>query len=80
MVIHNDVNITENAQIKTIFGYKKIKDINVNDIVLTHLGNYKKVTNISTKDFEANLDKIPFEVVERYVRKKKLKKINNKRK
>lgn len=41
----------------------------------THL-----LENERLDDFEANLDKIPFEVVERYVRKKKLKKINNKRK
>lgn len=35
----------ENTLINTSNGYKKIKDIKINDEVLTHCGNYKKVLN-----------------------------------
>lgn len=35
----------EDVEIKTKHGHKKIKDINIGDIVLTHNNNYKKVTN-----------------------------------
>jgi intein/homing endonuclease len=46
--------------IKTINGYKKIKDIRLGDFVLTHLGNWKKVTNICIKDFSGDMYKVKF--------------------
>lgn len=35
--------LTENTLINTNIGYKKIKDIKINDTVLTHTGNFKRV-------------------------------------
>ena len=37
--------VDENTLIKTINGYKKIKNIEINDEVFTHKGRYRKVTN-----------------------------------
>ncbi|MCK9446733.1 terminase family protein [bacterium] len=46
--------------IKTIYGYKKIKDIELGDMCLTHLGNYKKVTNICIRNFDGDMYKVKF--------------------
>ena len=56
---HDDC-LLPNTLIKTINGYKKIKDIIVGDLVLTHLGNYKKVTNICVKDFDGDMYNVKF--------------------
>jgi hypothetical protein len=56
---HDDCLLPETL-IKTINGYVKIKDIKIGDLVLTHLGNYKKVTNICIKDFDGDMYSIKF--------------------
>ncbi len=56
---HDDCLLPD-TMIKTIDGYKKIKDIKLGDMVLTHLGNYKKVTNICVKDFDGDIYKVKF--------------------
>jgi intein/homing endonuclease len=58
--IGHDDCLLPNTLIKTIDGYRKIKDIRVGDEVLTHLGNYKKVTNICIKDFDGDMYKLKF--------------------
>lgn len=47
---HDDC-IKEDALIKTIDGYKEVKDVKVGDEVLTHLGRYKKVQKVMKKPF-----------------------------
>ena len=52
---HDDIVIScleGNTWIKTKFGAKKIKDIEIGDEVLTHRGNYKKVTNKAKRKSE----------------------------
>ena len=49
-----------NTLIKTIDGYKKIKDIKLGELVLTHLGNYKPVTNICVRDFDGDMYNLKF--------------------
>jgi len=56
---HDDCLLPD-TQIKTRKGYKKIKDIIIGDEVLTHLNNYKKVTNISIKDFDGDMYEVKF--------------------
>jgi intein/homing endonuclease len=56
---HDDCLLPDTL-IKTINGYKKIKDIKLGDFVLTHLGNWKKVTNICIKDFSGDMYKVKF--------------------
>jgi len=46
--------------IKTEFGYRKIKDLKIGDFVLTHLGNYKKITNICIKEFDGDMFDVKF--------------------
>jgi intein/homing endonuclease len=58
--IGHDDCLLPDTMIKTIDGYKKIKDIKLDDEVLTHLGNYKKVTNICVKDFDGDMYKVKF--------------------
>ena len=56
----NDDCVLPNTLIKTINGYKRIKDIKLGELVLTHLGNYKPVTNICKKDFDGVMHRIKF--------------------
>ncbi|MCK9417052.1 terminase family protein, partial [Candidatus Dojkabacteria bacterium] len=56
---HDDCLLPD-TWIKTDIGYKKIKDIKIDDLVLTHLGNYKKVTNICIKNFNGDMYKVKF--------------------
>ncbi len=56
---HDDCLLPD-TQIKTITGYKKIKDIVVGDFVLTHLGNYKEVTNTIVKEFNGDMYKVKY--------------------
>jgi len=56
---HDDCLLPD-TWIKTIKGYKKIKDIQIGELVLTHLGNYKPVTNICIKDFDGDMYKVKF--------------------
>lgn len=48
----------ENTEIKTLLGVKKISEININDDVLTHKGNYKKVYNLISYKETENLIKV----------------------
>jgi hypothetical protein len=48
----------ENTEIKTLLGKKKISEININDEVLTHKGNYKKVYNLISYKETENLIKV----------------------
>ena len=51
IIIATDADcLYENTNILTSEGYKKIKDINHGDKVLTHNGQYKRVINIIKKD------------------------------
>lgn len=52
----------ENTLIKTNNGHKKIKDININDLVLTHKGTYEEVINIISFEEEKNLLEINGEI------------------
>lgn len=52
----------ENTLIKTINGYKKIKDVEINDFVLTHTGEYKEVINKISYETENDLIKINGEI------------------
>lgn len=56
----NDDCLLPDTQIKTKTGYKKIKDIIIGEFVLTHLGSYKKVTNIIIKNFNGDMYKVKF--------------------
>jgi hypothetical protein len=56
---HDDC-LLPNTLVKTIDGYKKIKDIQLGELVLTHLGNYKPVTNICVKDFDGDMYNLKF--------------------
>lgn len=56
----NDDCLLPDTMIKTINGYKKIKNIKLGELVLTHLGNYKPVTNIAIKDFDGDMYKVKF--------------------
>lgn len=56
---HDDCLLPD-TQIKTRFGYKKIKDIIEGEEVLTHLGNYKKVTNVIVKNFDGDMYEVKF--------------------
>jgi len=56
---HDDCLLPD-TWIKTINGYKKIKDIEIGELVLTHLGNYKPVTNICIKEFDGDMYDIKF--------------------
>ena len=56
----NDDCLLPGTLIKTITGYKPIEEIKLNELVLTHLGNYKPVTNICIKDFCGNMHKMKF--------------------
>ena len=58
--IGNDDCLLPDTLIKTIKGYKRIDEIKVGDLVLTHLGNYKKVTNICIKDFDGDMYRMKF--------------------
>jgi hypothetical protein len=40
---------TGNTRIKTVEGYKRIKDIQIGDLVLTHKNRYRKVTRLEPK-------------------------------
>lgn len=48
----------ENTMIKTIDGGKEIQNIEVNDLVLTHTGEYKEVINVTQHNTSENLIKI----------------------
>lgn len=48
----------QGTKIKTSDGVKNIEDITKEDYVLTHLGNYKKVTNLFSRHFTEGLYKI----------------------
>lgn len=39
--------VFKGQQVMTIDGYKNIEDVNINDYVYTHLGNFKKVVDVS---------------------------------
>lgn len=56
---HDDCLLPDTL-IKTDCGYKKIKDIKLGDLVLTHLGNWKKVTNICIKEFDGDMYNVKF--------------------
>ena len=56
----NDDCLLPDTLIKTINGYKPIKDIKLGELVLTHLGNYKKVINICERNFKGNMYKLKF--------------------
>jgi intein/homing endonuclease len=50
---HDDC-FKEDALVKTIEGYKPIKDIKIGDKVLTHKGRWRKVTSLIEKDFDGD--------------------------
>lgn len=50
--------LTGEAQVLTISGSKDIKDIEKGEMVLTHLGNYKKVNDILRRDYNGNIIEI----------------------
>ena len=58
--IGNDDCLLPGTLIKTNLGYKKIEDIKLGDMVLTHLGNFKPVTNICIKDFSGDMYRMKF--------------------
>ena len=51
-----------NTKVKTITGFKNIIDININDMVLTHTGEYKKVLKTIKKEWSEDLIKINNEI------------------
>jgi len=51
VILYTDADcLEENTTILTLDGYKKIKEISYDDLVLTHTGEYKRVKNIIEKD------------------------------
>jgi intein/homing endonuclease len=58
--IGNDDCLKPGTLIKTKNGYVPIEEIKVGDMVLTHLGNYKPVTNICIKDFDGDMYRMKF--------------------
>jgi len=58
--IGHDDCLKEDSIIMTNKGYKYIKDIEIGDLVLTHLGNYKKVINKCIKNFKGDMYKLKF--------------------
>lgn len=56
----NDDCLLPDTLIKTKTGYKKIKDIKIGELVLTHTGKYKSVTNKIIKDFDGDMYKVKF--------------------
>jgi hypothetical protein len=52
----------ENTLILTNNGYKKIKDISIGDLVLTHKGSFESVINIISYEEDSNLLEINGEI------------------
>jgi hypothetical protein len=52
----------ENTLVKTINGYKNIQDIDLNEMVLTHIGNYKEVINKVSYEIDGELTIINGEI------------------
>ena len=55
--MHDDC-LLAGTLIKTIEGYKQIEDIKVGDLVLTHLGNFKRVEALIKKPFSGQFYKV----------------------
>lgn len=56
----NDDCFKEDALVKTKRGYVEIKDVVIGDEVLTHMGRWKKVSNVIKKDFDGEWYDIKF--------------------
>lgn len=52
---YNACLVDQNEFILTDLGYKKYKDINIGDKVLTHLGNFRKVTKKTQRPYVGNI-------------------------
>ena len=52
---HDDACLPPDQLIQTLDGVKKIQDITESDVVLTHKGNYKKVTTTFKRFYKGNI-------------------------
>lgn len=55
---HYDACFTEDAKVLTSKGYKKISEVEIGDLVLTHNNRFKKVLATMSKNYEGELIKI----------------------